>query len=270
MAERPQSGKEQNWEERFFETWGPNFRIDAGNPQMGLSGEHVYSIYGVTNEKDQSTIGLDQSGLFSITNDRDIQITAGRKNELEGIDIAMTTFDGDIALTCLKNGSVRLKGRNIVLDALEDIDIIAGRNITITAGSTLKLKGMKVQLDPSSMMGNIVETVLGSFGSQIFGSLPTAASIGLDLIGGTFGGTIASVGFEAASSFVGGSSIVASAEGEISTELLDVGQSNSETIAAAAEERALANNFGTSEEARTLLDGGTITEGNTTTSFELF
>lgn len=270
MAERPQSGKEQNWEERFFETWGPNFRIDAGNPQMGLSGEHVYSIYGVTNEKDQSTIGLDQSGLFSITNDRDIQITAGKKNELEGVDIAMTSFDGDIALTCLRNGSVRLKGRNIVLDALEDVDIIAGRNITLTAGSVIKLKAMKVQLDPSSMMGNVVDAVLGSFGASIFGSLPTAAAIGLDLIGSTFGSAIPAAGFQAASSFVGEESIVATAEGETPTELLEVGQSNSETIAAAAEEQALANNFGTTEEAQTLLDGGTITEGNTTTSFELF
>ena len=201
MAERRQTGKEQNWEERFFTSWGPNFRIDSGNPQMGISGEHVYTMYGVTNAKDQSSIGLDQSGLFSISNDRDIHITAGKKNDTEGVDIALTSFDGDIALTCLKNGSVRLKGRNIILDALEDIDIVAGRNISITAGSTLKLKGMKVQLDESSVMGNIVEAVLGSFGTQIFGSLPTAAAIGLDVIGGTFGGPIAGTAIEAAGSF---------------------------------------------------------------------
>jgi hypothetical protein len=263
MAERPN----QNWEERCYSSWGPNFRIDSGNPQMGIAGEHVYTIYGVTNTKDQSSIGLDQSGLFSISCDRDIQITAGKKNDTEGVDIALTSFDGDITLTCLRNGSVRLKGRNIVLDALEDIDIIAGRNISITAGSTLKLKGMKVELDESSVAGNIVEAVLGSFGSQIFGSLPTAAAIGLDIIGGVFGGPIAGAAFETAAGFVGDAASIAGAPGEIATENLEVGQFNTETQQLAAQEQNLIEG----QQAQTLLDGGTVTDADgTTTSFELF
>jgi len=44
MAER----QNQNWYQRFVESYGPNFRIDINNPQMGYGGTNVYDIYGVT------------------------------------------------------------------------------------------------------------------------------------------------------------------------------------------------------------------------------
>jgi hypothetical protein len=267
MAERTN----QNWEERCFSTLGPNFRIDSSNPQMGISGENVYQIYGVTDDKDQCFVSLSKSGHYKILNDRSIEISAGNKSKEEGADIALNGLDGGISLSCLGNGSVQLKGKNIIIDATEDVDIKAGRNISLTAGSTLKLKGMKVELDESSMLGNIVETVLGSFAMRVFSATEAFASVGADVISA---GLSAATG--TAESFAGNASATVASEsagavnappasGETATENLEVGQSNTETQATAAAERDLIE----SQQAQTLQQGGTIVEGNTTTSFEL-
>lgn len=186
MAERPN----QKWECRNFNTLGPNFRIDVGNPQMGIGGENVYQIYGVTDEKDQCFTSLSKSGHYAILNDRSVEITAGNKSKEEGVDIALNSLNGGITLSCTGNGSIQIKGRNIILDASEDVDIKAGRNISLSAGSTLKLKGMKVELDESSMLGNVVDAVLGSFGMRVFEGLAVSVSpfsnIGSDVIGEVF------------------------------------------------------------------------------------
>lgn len=185
MAERLQDKNTkvfQNWEERCFSSYGPNFRIESGNPQMGISGENVYQFYGVTDDKDQCFTSLSKGGHYRILNDRSIEITAGNKSEEEGIDIALNAIDGGISLSCLRNGAIQLKARNIILDALEDIDIKSGRNISITAGSTLKLKGFKVEIDESSVFGNLVESALGGFGAKVFEATAAFQSVGFDSI----------------------------------------------------------------------------------------
>jgi hypothetical protein len=166
MAERLRTGTQQNWEERNYLSLGPNFRIDVSNPQMGIDGENVYAIYGVTDAKDQSSISLTQGGNFRILSDRSVEITAGNKSEEEGVDIALNSLNGNITITALQNGSIQIKGRNIVLDAAEDIDIKAGRNITLTSGSTIQMDAMKIEVD--GLLGNLVEAVIGTFGTQVF------------------------------------------------------------------------------------------------------
>ncbi len=182
MAERLKTDTQQTWEERNYFSLGPNFRIDVANPQMGIDGENVYSFYGVTNSKDQSSISLTQGGHFRILNDRTIEITAGNKSEEEGVDIALNSLNGSITLTALQNGSIQIKGKNIILDAAEDIDIKAGRNIKMTAGTTIEMEAMKIEVD--GLLGNVIETVLGSFGTQVFSVTSFADSIG---IGGAIG-----------------------------------------------------------------------------------
>lgn len=195
MAERQQAGNQQNWERRSFINLGHNFKIDTQNPQLGEAGENVYQIYGVTDAQDQSTIGLSQSGLMHIYNDRDIHISAGFKNETQGVDISINSFDGDIALTALKNGSIRLKGRNICLEALEDIDLLAGRNITLTAGSLIKLKAPKVEIcEETGFLGNVINALGGTLLSTVFGGTPLAAAIGGDVISQIAGGPIGNLG----------------------------------------------------------------------------
>lgn len=182
MAERLKTNSEQNWENRDIMSLGPQWRLDTNNPQIGIDGENVYNLYGVTKNDDQCTLGLTEGGHFRILNDRDVEITAGNKSEEEEVDIALNALKGNITITALGNGSVQIKARNIILDAAEDIDLKAGRNITLTAGQVIRLDAMKIEI--AGVLGNLVDSVLGSFGDQVFSGTPVLESenIGTDII----------------------------------------------------------------------------------------
>jgi len=137
----------QNWQRRQYETFSPNFRIDTGNPSMGYNGADVYNLYANTDSGDVSLVGMTQGGMFHIYNDRTIEIIAGQKSEETGVDIKITGKNGDIWITAEKNGQVRIRGANIVVDADENLTLKAGNNIKINAGNKLDLKGSIANLD---------------------------------------------------------------------------------------------------------------------------
>ena len=65
MAERPSDI--QNWQKRQFISFGPHFRIDSGNPQMGLNGEMVYNLFAETDSGD-SNISVGAESLYNLRN----------------------------------------------------------------------------------------------------------------------------------------------------------------------------------------------------------
>lgn len=163
MAERPN----QNWEPRCIDTRGPYFRIDTKNPQMGSDGTDVYTIYGVTDNKDVAIAGLTEGGTYKIYNDKSIELVAGSKGTEGGIDIVIAGMNGDITITAMKNGQVRIKGANVMIQADEDVDIKAGRNINLNASNgRILLKSNKA--DCNAFVGNLAEATTGSFVQQVF------------------------------------------------------------------------------------------------------
>ena len=166
MAERLKTDSQQNSARRNICTWGPKLRVDGCNPQMGVDGTNVYSMYGVTDSADQNHISFTEGGNFRILTDRSFEMTAGNKSENEGIDIALNALNGGISLTAVGNGAIQIKAKNIILEAAEDVDIKAGRNMTLTAGTSMKLDAMEITVD--GLFGNLIETVLGTFGTQAF------------------------------------------------------------------------------------------------------
>ena len=178
--------REANWEERSYWKLGPNFGIDVKNPQLGLNGPDVYTLYGVASDKDISILGLTNgSGMFKMCNDRSIQIIAGQNNSGGGVDIVITGKNGDVTITAEKNGNVRIRGKNIILDADENINIIAGRNVNIKAGSRVVTQSN--QADCIAKTGNLAPKGT-STGEKIF---PAGSPAGDDEIAETFsaGGT---------------------------------------------------------------------------------
>ena len=163
MAERPN----QNWESRCIDTRGPYFRIDTKNPQMGSDGTDVYTIYGVTDNKDVAIAGLTEGGTYKIYNDKSIELVAGSKGTEGGIDIVIAGMNGDITITAMKNGEVRIKGANVMIQADEDVDIKAGRNINLNASNgRILLKSNKA--DCNALVGNLAEATTGSFVQRVF------------------------------------------------------------------------------------------------------
>ena len=182
MAERPFD--KQNWQGRSLTSFGPKFRLDMNNPQMGCNGTDVYNLYAVTDNNDVQVTGLTEGGTYHIYNDRSIEIIAGQKSESNGVDIVISGRNGDVCITAEKNGRVRIRAQNIMIDADEDVDIKAGRNITLDAGSgRVLLKGNK--LDASGLSGNLVPEGT-SFGEQVFAGV--AGNVGIDVIKQKFRG----------------------------------------------------------------------------------
>ena len=179
MATRPN----ENWEARTIDSRSPKFRIDVANPEMGAEGADVYKIYAVTDDKDVNLCSLSEGGKYKIHNDKSIEIVAGMNNTEGGVDIVIAGMKGDVLITAMRDGQVKIKGANIVLQADEDIDLIAGRNINVNGKAKVLLKGNKVQAD--GLIGNLVESTSGSFLMRIFegdGILPDDAKVGMDYL----------------------------------------------------------------------------------------
>ena len=184
MAERPN----QNWVARQIDSRGPNFRIDVKNPQMGFDGADLYSMYSWNDNKDVNLVGFTEGGTYRIYNDRYIEIIGGYKGEEEGtIDINIAGLNGDVCITAARNGRVRIKAKNVQIEAVEDLDLKAGRNVTIKSGSgRILLDGNKI--DQNGLTGNAIKD---NFNMKVFkksfvGSefIEAAAKAAIPFIGG--------------------------------------------------------------------------------------
>ena len=161
MAEKPN----QNWEQRVVDSRGPKFRLDVNNPQMGADGANVYLMYAVTDNKEKQFSALSESGTYRLHNERTIEVVSGSKNSPSDVGVKISSIKGDITITVVKNGSVRISGNSVTIQADQDIDLKAGRNITLNAGSRILLRGLKVQA--RGLIGNLVGKTAGTWLERI-------------------------------------------------------------------------------------------------------
>ncbi len=161
MADKP----DQNWEARDIDSRGSKFRIDVNNPQEGTDGPNAYIMYGVTENRDRQFSALSESGTYRLHNEKSMEIVAGSKNSKSDQTIKLTSANGDITITVLENGQIKIRGSSIVLQADDDINLSAGRNVTIKAGQRVLLKGIKA--DASALVGNLVHSV-GSWIERVY------------------------------------------------------------------------------------------------------
>lgn len=152
MAERP--AEKQNWYARFVESYGPTFRVDIANPQMGYGGEDVYTMYGVTKQNQKSAIGLDQNGKLKIHSDVSLELVAGELAGDRSEDILIHSRRGNISITADRTGTIRVSGNHIVLQADGDLDLVAGNDINVNAANTFRVQGNAAEIE--ALTGNLV------------------------------------------------------------------------------------------------------------------
>jgi hypothetical protein len=173
--------RETNWQARNYWKLGPNFGLDVRNQQVGDDGTDIYSFYGITDDKDTNVFGLSNgSGLFKLYNDRSIEIVAGQNNTGGGVDIVIAGKNGDITITAERNGNVRIRAKNIIIDADENINLSAGRNVNIKAGSRFVVQTN--QADCVAKTGSLAPQGTSS-GERIF---PQGSPAGDDIIENAF------------------------------------------------------------------------------------
>ena len=133
MSERPE--EQQNWQLRQYDSFGPHFRIDTGNPQMGYNGTVVYDLLGSGKDGNSSAVGMTEGGLYHIYNDQCIEVIGGNKVNGGGVCVNIVGANGDVTITAMSNGDVRVTGQNIILDADKNIEVKAGGKFKVTADS---------------------------------------------------------------------------------------------------------------------------------------
>ena len=135
---------------------GSRFRLDVNNPTVTPGGEEVYTYFSVTDEDQKCAVGQDQSGKYKIHNDGTVEIVGGASAAENGVDVIISGRNGDVMITADGNGNVNIRGKNVVIQADEDIDMQAGRNVNIGSGSgRILLKGNT--LEKSGLKGNLLD-----------------------------------------------------------------------------------------------------------------
>lgn len=127
----------QDWYSRYCEAF-PSFRIDVSNPQQGEGGPEVWSMYGYTASLEKSTISYDHNAKLKVHSEGTIEIVGGQKVSTEQEEtILITTATGNITIKADKNGAIKISGKNITIEAENDLELSAGGDIKMRAGNVI-------------------------------------------------------------------------------------------------------------------------------------
>ena len=174
MAE---SGSTQ--ENRTIDLFGPQFLIETGSRAVGVGGQNVFNISSINDDGVRYTQSLTQTGLSKINAEGILQIESGiKQHSTEGVAFFACAHNGDMALSANK-GWVRIKGRNIVLDATNKI-VLKGQDIQIgnpVMHATERIALTATEIDAGEpLRGNIADLLKTSsiykVGMTLLGATP--------------------------------------------------------------------------------------------------
>ena len=132
MATRPEDL--QNWSLWDFDE-NPVYKFQTGNPTYGYGGGTVFSQQMEQNDQ-TAAITLTEDGQLNFFNDDTITITGGI-TKTSGECVNIVGAHGGVTITAMKNGTVKIKGRNIQIDADENINIESKKNVRIHGKSSI-------------------------------------------------------------------------------------------------------------------------------------
>ena len=141
-------------EARALDVFGPNLLIETNGP-VGLGGGAAYQIYSVNDKDYKWQQALHQSGLATMEADGSLEIQTGSKNKEGDVSYVAMAHNGDMAITA-ENGWVRIYGRNIVLQAADELHL-QGNTVKIgnKANETLIL-GRRIELGDAKQTKEVV------------------------------------------------------------------------------------------------------------------
>ena len=116
-------------ESRVLDCFGPNLVIESNGP-VGLGGAIAYQLYATT-DKDRAKWqqALHASGLSSMEASHTLEIQTGKKNKKGDISYMAMAHNGDLCLNA-NSGWIRIKGKNIVLDASNQL-LLQGKEVIL-------------------------------------------------------------------------------------------------------------------------------------------
>ena len=157
MPHETNKSPSQDYEARQFETFG-RLRIDSGNPELGNDGATVYALVADGNSGNTSYFGMSEGGQYHIFNDQCFNIVAGVKKKGDGVGVNIAANHGDICITCQSNGTVKISGQNITIDAEKHLQFKADTcQFDVTSQSGIQFTTPR--MNTTARRGNLVRNV---------------------------------------------------------------------------------------------------------------
>tara|TARA_B100001093_G_scaffold338446_1_gene323212 strand:- start:287 stop:1006 length:720 start_codon:yes stop_codon:yes gene_type:complete len=148
MATRPEDL--QNWSIWDFDE-NPVFKFQTGNPTYGYGGGTVFSQQMEQNNQ-TAHVGMTEDGQYNMFVDDTLTISGGNTKE-GGVCVNIVGKNGDVTITAERNGDVKIKGKNILIDADENLNISSKKNVTISGKSSIFFD--TPNLATNAMTGNL-------------------------------------------------------------------------------------------------------------------
>ena len=182
----------QNWALWDFDQRS-NYIIETGNPTVGFGGGTVFQE--ITEQNSQTSVrSMTEDGQMNIFNDDCITIVGGVTKD-GGTCINLVGKNGDVTITAEKNGDIKIKGSNILIDADENINITSRKNVTIKGSNSIYFD--TPNLNTNALTGQLAPRDV-TFGGLVF----RGTKVGTDVVSNAFTGgsldTLQSVAKESA------------------------------------------------------------------------
>ena len=157
MPHETKQSPSQDYEARQYESFG-RLRIDSGNPELGNDGATVYALVADGKSGNTSYLGMSEGGQYHIFNDQCFNIVAGVKKRGAGAGVNIAANHGDICITCQSNGTVKISGQNITIDAEKHLQFKADTcQFDVTSQSGIQFTTPR--MNTSARRGNLVRNV---------------------------------------------------------------------------------------------------------------
>ena len=137
-------------EARVLDSFGPNLVIETNGP-VGVGGVLAYQLYATTDKGAKWQQALHGNGLSTMESTHGLEIQTGKKNKKGDVSFLAMAHHGDVCLNS-NSGWIRIKGKNIVLDATNEL-LLQGKHIILgnadKTTSDVQIIGRKIEINGS-------------------------------------------------------------------------------------------------------------------------
>lgn len=137
-------------EARVLDSFGPNLVIETNGP-VGVGGVLAYQLYATSDKGAKWQQALHGNGLSTMEASHTLEIQTGKKNKSGRVSFIAMAHHGDVCLNA-NSGWVRIKGKNIVIDATNQL-LLQGKHIMVgnadKTTSDVQLLSRKIEINGS-------------------------------------------------------------------------------------------------------------------------
>ena len=120
-----------NQENREIKTFGPQFVIETGTDRIGYAGKSVYFIGGITKDGIRNNMSFHEGkGLARYCTEKEFQVECGIKCPENENSYRTIVHKGNYTVNADK-GEIRLKGKTIIIEAADELHLLAANKIQI-------------------------------------------------------------------------------------------------------------------------------------------